>query len=65
MNTAHGNFVCQRLDCCRSIGLVRLVATLEMSGWLTQQPYGTSSWSLDNVAAAMKPFSDAKEVHAL
>ena len=33
-----------------------------MSGWLSQQPYGTSLWSLDNVAAAMTPFSDAKGV---
>ena len=42
--------------------LVRLVATLEMSGWLSQQPYGTSLLSLDDVAAAMTPFSNAKEV---
>ena len=51
-------YVCQRRDCCRSV-VWCLVATREMSGWSSQQPDGTSLWSLDDVAAAMKPFSDA------
>ena len=58
MKTAHGNS-CVR-DVIAAAVSSRLAAVLEMSGWLSQQPYGTSLLSLDGVAAAMTPFSDAE-----
>ena len=35
------------------------VTAEDVFGWLSQQPYRTSLCSLDDVAAAMEPFSDA------